>query len=208
MQNGYVSILFYPKVCPVLLECQNIINVFCLPILKDFDGKFIMPMDVEIDSMRYIIVYDSNTHSLLDSGKTLPFLTFYELWKPPNCIFVIGPAIDCADCLEKASRFPVQILNGGYEKFSALYPFLRTQKILYSIRVLFLIDYKLSVLLFINMFNDQNTFLNRNWRAWIPILWKSYLASFTWVIIGRPQTLKSLKIWSWMHLSTSLMNAV
>lgn len=84
MQNGYVSILFYPpgpplKVCPVLFECQNIINLFCLLILKDSDQKFIMPMDVEIDSMRYIIVYDSNTHSLLDSGKTLPLLTFYEL---------------------------------------------------------------------------------------------------------------------------------
>lgn len=80
----------------------------------DSDRKFIMPMDVEVESMRYIIVYDSNTHSLLDSG----------------------PAIDCADCLEKASRFPVQILTGGYEKFSALYPFLRTQKILYNIREL------------------------------------------------------------------------
>ncbi len=38
-----------------------------------------MPLDVEVESMRYIIVYDSNTHSLSDSGKTLPFLTCYEL---------------------------------------------------------------------------------------------------------------------------------
>ncbi|XP_051767362.1 serine/threonine/tyrosine-interacting-like protein 1 isoform X2 [Ctenopharyngodon idella] len=53
-----------------------------------------------------------------------------------NYLCLIGPAIDCADCLEKASRFPVQILTGGYEKFSALYPFLRTQKILYNIREL------------------------------------------------------------------------
>uniref|UniRef100_A0A671RZ52 Serine/threonine/tyrosine-interacting-like protein 1 n=1 Tax=Sinocyclocheilus anshuiensis TaxID=1608454 RepID=A0A671RZ52_9TELE len=76
----------------------------------DSDGKFIMPLDVEVESMRYIIVYDSSTHSLSDS------------------------AMDCADSIEKVSQFPVQILSGGYEKFSALYPFLRTQKILYNIR--------------------------------------------------------------------------
>lgn len=35
---------------------------------KDSEGKFIMPTDVEIESIRYIIVYDSSTHSLLDSG--------------------------------------------------------------------------------------------------------------------------------------------
>ncbi|XP_068079875.1 serine/threonine/tyrosine-interacting-like protein 1 isoform X1 [Danio rerio] len=80
----------------------------------DFEGKFIMPVDVEVESMRYIIVYDNGTQSLSDSG----------------------PAIDCADSLEKASQFPIQILTGGYEKFSALYPFLRTEKILYNIREL------------------------------------------------------------------------
>uniref|UniRef100_A0A672P9Z8 Tyrosine-protein phosphatase domain-containing protein n=1 Tax=Sinocyclocheilus grahami TaxID=75366 RepID=A0A672P9Z8_SINGR len=80
----------------------------------DSDGKFIIPLDVEVESMRCIIVYDSSTHSLSDSG----------------------PAIDCADSIEKSSQFPVQILSGGYEKFSALYPFLRTPKILYNIREL------------------------------------------------------------------------
>ncbi|XP_051972586.1 serine/threonine/tyrosine-interacting-like protein 1 [Xyrauchen texanus] len=80
----------------------------------DSEGKFVIPMDIEVESMRYIIVYDSSTDSLLDSG----------------------PATDYADSLAKASRFPIQILNGGYEKFSALYPFLRTHKILYTIREL------------------------------------------------------------------------
>ncbi|XP_059400950.1 serine/threonine/tyrosine-interacting-like protein 1 [Carassius carassius] len=80
----------------------------------DSDGKFIMPLDVEVESMKHIIVYDSSTHSLSDSG----------------------PAIDCADSIEKASQFPVQILSGGYEKFSALYPFLRTQNIIYTIKEL------------------------------------------------------------------------
>ncbi|XP_022537220.2 serine/threonine/tyrosine-interacting-like protein 1 isoform X1 [Astyanax mexicanus] len=78
------------------------------------DGKWIIPADVEVESMRYIIVYDSNTSSLQDSG----------------------PATDCAESLAKASRHPVQILKGGYERFCAIYPFFRTQKILYTIREL------------------------------------------------------------------------
>ncbi|KAL6473297.1 hypothetical protein MHYP_G00194850 [Metynnis hypsauchen] len=80
----------------------------------DSEGKLIIPPDVEIESMRYIIVYDSNTSSFLDSG----------------------PAIDCAESLEKVSRYPVQILSGGYERFSAVYPFFRTQKIIYTVREL------------------------------------------------------------------------
>ncbi|XP_050977856.1 serine/threonine/tyrosine-interacting-like protein 1 [Labeo rohita] len=96
-------------------ESYNLSHIITARNAKwDSDEKFIMPLDVEVESMRYIIVYDSNTHSLSDSG----------------------PAIDCADILEKASQFPIQILSGGYEKFSALYPFLRTHKILYNIREL------------------------------------------------------------------------
>ncbi len=126
-----------------------------------------MPLDVEVESMRYIIVYDSSTHSLSDSGKTLPFLTCCEhLCKHPiyMYVFLIGPAIDCADSIEKSSQFPLQILSGGYEKFSALYPFLRTQKILYSIRVLFLID-NTFFLLFEFFLMTINTYVHRNWRA-------------------------------------------
>ncbi|TRY94343.1 hypothetical protein DNTS_026340 [Danionella cerebrum] len=78
----------------------------------DCNGKFILPLDVEIESVRHVIIYDSNSLSLSDSG----------------------PARACAEILEKASQFPVQILTGGFERFSALYPFLRTQKILYTIQ--------------------------------------------------------------------------
>ncbi|XP_072515752.1 serine/threonine/tyrosine-interacting-like protein 1 isoform X2 [Salminus brasiliensis] len=80
----------------------------------DSKGKCVIPTDVEVESMRYIIVYDSNTSSLHDPGQ----------------------AVDCADSLANASRHPVQILIGGYERFSAIYPFLRTQKIIYTIREL------------------------------------------------------------------------
>ncbi|KAJ8275714.1 hypothetical protein COCON_G00074660 [Conger conger] len=80
----------------------------------DATGRLIMPADVEVESLRYSVVYDSNTCSLQDSG----------------------PAIECADTLAKTSRHPVHVLKGGYERFSALYPFLRTQKILYTLQEL------------------------------------------------------------------------
>ncbi|MEQ2278214.1 hypothetical protein XENORESO_014397, partial [Xenotaenia resolanae] len=42
-------------------------------------------------------------------------------------------AVNCAQVLAKSSSHPVQILTGGFRTFSALYPFLRTEKILYTI---------------------------------------------------------------------------
>ncbi|KAJ8342846.1 hypothetical protein SKAU_G00327740 [Synaphobranchus kaupii] len=80
----------------------------------DTMGKFVVPADVEVESLRYSVVYDSNTGSLQCSG----------------------PAIECAGTLAKTSRHPVHILKGGYECFSALYPFLRTQKFLYTLQEL------------------------------------------------------------------------
>ncbi|KAI1903537.1 hypothetical protein AGOR_G00028210 [Albula goreensis] len=80
----------------------------------DCIGRFIPDADVETESLRYIVVYDSNSSSLQGSG----------------------PAIECAGVVAKTSRHPVHILNGGYERFSAVYPFLRTQKILYTLQEL------------------------------------------------------------------------
>lgn len=37
--------------------------------------------------------------------------------------------------VESGSKNAVQVLSGGYERFSALYPFLRTQKILWTPQV-------------------------------------------------------------------------
>uniref|UniRef100_A0A3Q1H2A8 Serine/threonine/tyrosine interacting-like 1 n=1 Tax=Acanthochromis polyacanthus TaxID=80966 RepID=A0A3Q1H2A8_9TELE len=72
---------------------------------------FLLPEAVEVDSMHYVVVYDSNTSCLQEQGR----------------------AVDCAQTLAKASLHPVHIVRGGFEKFSALYPFLRTEKILYTI---------------------------------------------------------------------------
>uniref|UniRef100_A0A4W5LZW7 Serine/threonine/tyrosine interacting-like 1 n=1 Tax=Hucho hucho TaxID=62062 RepID=A0A4W5LZW7_9TELE len=91
-------------------NASHIITLRCH--LQDSKGKFIMPAGVEVESMRNIVVYDSNSSSLQ------------------------GSAMECAEALTKSNRYPVQILKGGYQRFSALNPFIRTQKILYTIKEL------------------------------------------------------------------------
>lgn len=49
--------------------------------------------------------------------------------------FIAGRATECAQALAKVSLYPVHIVRGGFERFSALYTFLRTEKILYTITV-------------------------------------------------------------------------
>ncbi|XP_076452305.1 serine/threonine/tyrosine-interacting-like protein 1 [Babylonia areolata] len=81
---------------------------------KSEGGSFMVPYDAELECKQHIVVYDSNTADLKD---------------------VEAPAIACGRLLwEMGSRNPVKILRGGYEEFSALYPFLRTQKILFMPR--------------------------------------------------------------------------
>uniref|UniRef100_UPI00398F05AF serine/threonine/tyrosine-interacting-like protein 1 n=1 Tax=Pristiophorus japonicus TaxID=55135 RepID=UPI00398F05AF len=75
----------------------------------DAVGNYLMPQDVELECVKYCVVYDGHTKSLDTEG----------------------PAVQYAKLLEVVSRQPIQILNGGYEHFSACYPFFRTQKIFY-----------------------------------------------------------------------------
>ena len=76
---------------------------------------FVVPYDAELECKYSVVVYDGNTGSLKETG----------------------PAITCATVYwNMGCRNPVKILKGGYEAFSALYPFLRTQKIIYMPREL------------------------------------------------------------------------
>ncbi|KAL3858333.1 hypothetical protein ACJMK2_012927 [Sinanodonta woodiana] len=80
---------------------------------KDKDGFFVVPYDAELECKQNVVVYDSNTSKQNEQGD----------------------AHDCANLLwETGSRNPVKILKGGYEEFSKLYPFLRTQKIIFMPR--------------------------------------------------------------------------
>uniref|UniRef100_A0A3B5MKR5 Rhodanese domain-containing protein n=1 Tax=Xiphophorus couchianus TaxID=32473 RepID=A0A3B5MKR5_9TELE len=76
------------------------------------DGTFYLPDAVKLDTMQNVVIYDSTTSSLEEES---------------------GRAIDCARELGKSYYRPIQILAGGYRLFSAIYPFLRTEKTLYTI---------------------------------------------------------------------------
>ena len=60
-------------------------------------------------------------------------------WKLNNIFFkcpIAGAAVACGKVMwDMGSRNTVHVLRGGYEDFSALYPFLRTQKIIFMPRV-------------------------------------------------------------------------
>ncbi|CAL1534493.1 unnamed protein product [Lymnaea stagnalis] len=82
---------------------------------KNENGLFMIPYDAELECKVHVVVYDSNASSHTEES----------------------PATECAQLLwNSGSRNPVMILKGGYEEFSALYPFLRTQKIIFTPREL------------------------------------------------------------------------
>uniref|UniRef100_A0A8D0GMD1 Serine/threonine/tyrosine interacting like 1 n=1 Tax=Sphenodon punctatus TaxID=8508 RepID=A0A8D0GMD1_SPHPU len=69
--------------------------------------KYLVPESIELECIKYCVVYDGKTNSLMPDGA----------------------AIRCARVLECFTRHPILILKGGYERFSVHYHFLRTQKI-------------------------------------------------------------------------------
>ncbi|XP_065054470.1 serine/threonine/tyrosine-interacting-like protein 1 [Rhopilema esculentum] len=76
------------------------------------DGAYKIPIDGELETKRNIVVYDDKTTTLSSpDSKAVAFARF--LW-------------------DNGSKYPVQVIKGGYEKLSGLYPFLRTQEMLYS----------------------------------------------------------------------------
>ncbi|KAM7397527.1 hypothetical protein PAMA_005703 [Pampus argenteus] len=80
-------------------------------VKMDSESTFFLPEAVEVDSMQHVVIYDSNT----------------------SCLHGQSRAVECAQTLSKVSLYPVHIVKGGFERFSALYPFLRTEKIIYTI---------------------------------------------------------------------------
>ncbi|XP_076435208.1 serine/threonine/tyrosine-interacting-like protein 1 [Babylonia areolata] len=79
-------------------------------------GYFTAPYDAELECKQNVVVYDWNALTISDTE---------------------APAVQCGRILWiQGSRNPVIILRGGYVEFSALYPFLRTQKVIYMPREL------------------------------------------------------------------------
>ncbi|XP_074656383.1 serine/threonine/tyrosine-interacting-like protein 1 [Tubulanus polymorphus] len=77
---------------------------------EDDEGNFIVPYNAELECKEHVIVYDGNTQSVEEPSRAV---------RSASIMFNNG------------SKNNVKILRGGYEEFSALYPFLRTQETIY-----------------------------------------------------------------------------
>lgn len=82
---------------------------------RDEKCNFILPKNVELECCWNVIVYDGNSDEIVTQNDAV---------KAGKLLFSNG------------TRKTVKILKGGYEKFSELYPFFRTQKKLYLPREL------------------------------------------------------------------------
>uniref|UniRef100_A0A8D0EIF0 Rhodanese domain-containing protein n=1 Tax=Strix occidentalis caurina TaxID=311401 RepID=A0A8D0EIF0_STROC len=87
-------------------------------------GEYLVPDSEELGCVRYCVVYDCKTKTkrgIKDQDKS--FLISLDAEE--------GAAVQYARSLQQFTRHPVLVLKGGYKRFSACYPFLRTQKILW-----------------------------------------------------------------------------
>ncbi|XP_078736910.1 serine/threonine/tyrosine-interacting-like protein 1 [Lampetra fluviatilis] len=77
---------------------------------KDPRGVFTLLYENELECKEWCVVYDNKSQHLDEEG----------------------PGVTCARILEQSRKNVVYVLSGGYERFTALYPFLRSQKIIYT----------------------------------------------------------------------------
>lgn len=98
--------------------------------VKKQGNEYLFPESLDLECMKYCVVYDNNTMSLEvvlneddkdvdeDSDSNQQGVT-------------LGTAIECGTALTHHTRHPIHILKGGYQQFSAMYHFFRTQKIIW-----------------------------------------------------------------------------
>lgn len=96
--------------------------------VKKMANGYLIPESVDLECVKYCVVYDNNTISLEiiqrdDDDDDNTDNRRKEL--------VLGPAIECGRAIAHLTRNPIQILKGGYQRFSAMYHFFRTQKIIW-----------------------------------------------------------------------------
>ncbi|XP_027965556.1 serine/threonine/tyrosine-interacting-like protein 1 isoform X1 [Eumetopias jubatus] len=95
--------------------------------VKKRANEYLLPGSVDLECVKYCVVYDNNTSTLEialggeDEDSTED--RRHEL--------VPGAAVECGRALAHLTHHPICILKGGYERFSATYHFLRTQKIIW-----------------------------------------------------------------------------
>uniref|UniRef100_A0A8D1NY36 Tyrosine-protein phosphatase domain-containing protein n=1 Tax=Sus scrofa TaxID=9823 RepID=A0A8D1NY36_PIG len=88
-------------------------------------GEYLIPESVDLECVKYCVVYDNNTSSL---EIILKNNSDDDNTDDDNGGVVLGAALECGRALTHLTRHPVHILRGGYECFSAMYHFFRTQK--------------------------------------------------------------------------------
>jgi len=106
--NEYYLVLFDPRKPDDFHESHVVTSKH----IKRKDDKYIVPTNIDYSAVNNLVVIDSRCSSLKD---------------------IQSPAVGLAELLWKmGSKYPVKVVKGGYEEFSALYPFLRTQKMLWT----------------------------------------------------------------------------
>ncbi|KAM5229334.1 serine/threonine/tyrosine-interacting-like protein 1 isoform 1-T1 [Ctenodactylus gundi] len=95
--------------------------------VKKKGSDYLLPESVDLESVKYCVVYDNNTRSMVmrddDDDDDSSGKRGREL-EP-------GAAVEYGRILAQHARRPIYILRGGYECFSGLYHFFRTQKIIW-----------------------------------------------------------------------------
>ncbi|XP_037670331.1 serine/threonine/tyrosine-interacting-like protein 1 isoform X2 [Choloepus didactylus] len=95
--------------------------------VKQKGSEYLIPESVDLECVKYCVVYDRNTSTLGvifeedDDEKS----------DKDGRVPVFGDAVECGKVLSHFTRHPVYILRGGYERFSTMYHFFRTQKIIW-----------------------------------------------------------------------------
>ncbi|XP_068945560.1 serine/threonine/tyrosine-interacting-like protein 1 isoform X2 [Petaurus breviceps papuanus] len=97
--------------------------------MKQKGGDYVIPESMDLECVKYCIVYDGTTNSLEVNFELQAQDNIETSEDDEEDNVKMGAAIEGAKVLAEYTRHPVYILNGGYERFSASYHFFRTQKI-------------------------------------------------------------------------------
>ncbi|XP_067561959.1 serine/threonine/tyrosine-interacting-like protein 1 isoform X3 [Pseudorca crassidens] len=103
-------------------------HVITARLVKKRAGEYLIPESVDLECVEHCVVYDNNTSSL---NVILKGDNDDDNADEGDQGIVLGAAVECGRTLTHLARHPIRILRGGYESFSAMYHFFRTQKIIW-----------------------------------------------------------------------------
>uniref|UniRef100_H0XXY0 Serine/threonine/tyrosine interacting like 1 n=1 Tax=Otolemur garnettii TaxID=30611 RepID=H0XXY0_OTOGA len=96
--------------------------------VKKRGNEYLIPKSVDLECVKYCVVYDYNSSAVEVSLSNDDDNNHNN---DNNHKMGSGAAIEYGKILSQITRHPVYILKGGYERFSAMYHFFRTQKIIW-----------------------------------------------------------------------------